>query len=107
MATETVVDLANEAIAQKYVASTHLLKQSAEARVTDDACSPEVQDDASWEQLPEEQHSDATYNVDVYLDDFISVVYGGPKERRQLLWHLFHKIDKAFLPNEETNTDRK
>ena len=49
----------------------------------------------------------ATANVDVYLDDFISIVQGGPKERRQLLWQLFHNIDRVFFPNEETYTYRK
>ena len=49
----------------------------------------------------------ATANIDVYLDDFISVVQGGPKERRQLLRHQFQKIDRVFRPNKATDTDRK
>ena len=43
----------------------------------------------------------------MYQDDFISIVQGGPKDRHQILRHLFHKIDRVFHPNEATDTDRK
>ena len=46
-------------------------------------------------------------NVNVYLDDFISIVQGGPRERCQMLRHLFHKSDQVFFPNEEGDTNRK
>ena len=68
---------------------------------------PEAQYDTSWEKLPVEQCLDAIENVDVYLDDFIYVVQGGPKERRQLLQHIFHQINRVFCPNEEADIDRK
>ena len=80
---------------------------AAEARAVDDSGAPEAQDDASWEHLQAEQLSAATANVDVYLDDFISVVHEGPRERRQFLCHLFHQIDRVFLPNDESDTNRK
>ena len=50
---------------------------------------------------------EATANVDVYLDDLISIIQGCPKERCQIIWHLFNKIDRVFRPNEATDTNRK
>ena len=40
----------------------------------DKAGTPESQSDANWEQLQEEQRLAATAKINVYLDDFISVV---------------------------------
>ena len=40
------------------------------------------------------------------MDDFISVVQGGPKERCQIIRHLFHQIDRIFCPNKEADTNR-
>ena len=65
MATETVADLVNKAIAQQDVASTHPLEQAAKVQAVDDAGAPEDQADASWEQLSVEQFSTATVNVDI------------------------------------------
>ena len=48
-----------------------------------------------------------TANVDVYLDNFISVVQVGTKERHLMIWNLFNQIYKVFRPNEATDTDRK
>ena len=48
MATETVVDLANEAISQKEQAGEHPLYLSAKARAADNAGTPEAEADASW-----------------------------------------------------------
>ena len=56
-----------------------------EAIVVDKSDALEAQADAIWEQLPANQRSAASENVNVYLDDFISVVQGGPRDRRQLL----------------------
>ena len=65
MATETVADLFNKAIAQQDVASTHPLEQADKFQAVDDAGAPEDQADASWEQLSVEQFSTATVNVDI------------------------------------------
>ena len=46
-------------------------------------------------------------NVNIYLEDFISVVQGGPREMRQMLRHVFHKIYRVFRPNKEADTNRK
>ena len=107
MATGTVANLANEAISQRDQAEEHQLELAAKARVANDAVAPKTQSDASWENLPAEQRAAAKSNVDIYLDDFISVVQGGLRERRQMLRHLFHKIDRGFYANEEADTNRK
>ena len=78
-----------------------------EAREAGNAGAPETQTNASWEHLPPNQRAAAEANVDVYLDNFISVVQGGPRYRRQMLRHVFHQIDRVFRPNEEADTNRK
>ena len=80
---------------------------SVKARSADDSGALEDQADASCKHLPAEQHSSATANIDVYLDDFILVVQVGSRERRQMIWHLFHQIDRVFRPNKEVYTNRK
>ena len=64
---------------------------AANAIAADESGALEDQADASWEHFPTYQRSAATENVNIYLDDFISVVQGGPRDRRQVLWHLFHQ----------------
>ena len=46
-------------------------------------------------------------NLDVYLDDFDSIIQGGPKEKRQMLRNLFIQIEQLFRPNKVTDTDWK
>ena len=99
VAKETVADLANAAISQREQAGEQPLDLAAESRAADDAVAPKTQADASWENLPAEQRAAAKSNVGVYLDDFTSVVQGGPRERRQMLRHLFHQIDRVLRPN--------
>ena len=57
----------------------YYLEEAADTRSSEDTGAPESQYDASWEQLPSEQRTSAISNVDVYLDNFISIVHGGPK----------------------------
>ena len=74
MATETEADLVNNAIYQRWQTGTHPLDMAAESRTSGEAGTPDAQEDSSWEHLPVEQRAAAKANVDVYLDDFISVV---------------------------------
>ena len=107
MAGETVADLANETIAQRQQAGEHPLEMAADSRAADGAGNPTAKVDASWDSLPEEQRSAANANIDVYLDNFISVVQGGTRERCQMLQQLFHQIDRVFCPSEDADTNRK
>ena len=58
---------------------------AAEAISVDESGALEAQDDASLEHLPEEQRYTTTENSNVYLEEFITVVQGGPRERLQVL----------------------
>ena len=107
MVTEIVADLAKEAISKREQAGEHALDLAAKAIAADDASAPESQADASWEDFPAEQRSDAQANVNVYLVDCISVIQGGPRERHQMLCHLFNQIDRLLRPNEEEDTNLK
>ena len=107
MATETVPNLENKAILQREKARKHLLELADKARAVDDSGAPEAQADASWEHLPAEHRSTAMANTNVCLEEFISVVQGGPRERRQMLLHLFNNIDWVSCSNKEAYTNRK
>ena len=80
MATETVADLANEAISQREQVINHLLELAAKSRATNNTGAHETQVDSRWEYLPEEQCAAAKSNIDVYLNDLISVIQGGSEE---------------------------
>ena len=67
--------------------------------MADNDGNPTAKADATWATLPLEQCDAATVNIDVFLDEFTSVVQGGPRERCQILWNLFHQIDQVFRPN--------
>ena len=82
-------------------------RAAAKARAADDSGAPESQAEASWEHLQAEQRSASTSNVDVYLEDFISVVHGVHGYRCQFLYRLFHQIYRFFQTNEELDTNRK
>ena len=107
MAIETVFNLSNKSIAQWDGASAHPMDQEYESRAADDTGTPEAQSYSRWEHLPAKQCSSATDNVYVYLDDFISVVQGGPREGRKILRHLFHQTDRIFHPNTAADTKCK
>ena len=48
MATETVADLANEAISQRNQAHEHPLEMAAKARAAEESGAPEAQADVNW-----------------------------------------------------------
>ena len=79
IATKTIADLVNKTIYQRDSASKHPLERAAGYRVTGDAGVPEDQSDTRWEKLLSDKLLYSTENMDVYLDDFSSVVQGGPK----------------------------
>ena len=81
MAMDMVSDLANEYISQGEQAREHLLEMTGNFIAADDSGTPEAQADTIWEHLPAEQRYAARANVDVYLEDFVSVFQGGPRER--------------------------
>ena len=107
MAAETVANLANESISQREQAVGHPLKMVDKARAAKCAGAPEDQADAIWKHISADQLAATKSNAGVYLDNFISVVQGVPREKRQILRHLFQKIDRVFRPNEDSDTNCK
>ena len=75
MMTETVADLANEAISQRYQACEHPLEMAVKAIAEDESVAMDAQADAIWEHLPTYQRSSATENVNVYLDKILRVFW--------------------------------
>ena len=69
------VSLANKAISQRDKAREHPLEMAADARAADESGAPEAEANSRWEHLQAEERSAPTENIDVYLDDFISVVH--------------------------------
>ena len=57
------------------------------------------QADKHWSNIPARARQAALSHVEVYLDDFISVIQGVPEERKQMTRHLFSSIDYLFRPN--------
>ena len=51
--------------------------------------------------------STALAHVEVYLDDFIGIVQGGPTERRKIMQHIFHDIKDFLRPKDKDNTARE
>jgi Reverse transcriptase (RNA-dependent DNA polymerase). len=105
-ATETVADLANEAIRSQASAAFHPLGNRA---AQFDQLNPtqlpidkdELQPDPS---LP--RPASPTSEVDVYVDDFIGIAQGPPERLNTVRNHLLHQVDKVFRPNDQEDTVR-
>ena len=57
--------------------------------------------------LPPKHQVHILAQVDIYLDNFMLTFQGVPKERNQMLLHLFQSINAVFRPNEVTYFLRK
>ena len=66
-----------------------------------------VQADNKWRNLPSKARHAELAHVEVYLDDFIGVVQGGPKEHKKMTRHLFSSIDYLSRPNNPLNVARE
>ena len=55
--------------------------------------------DDTWIKLPPELRRAALAHIEVYLDDFLGVIQGGPVEQTHMTHHLFRFIDELFRPN--------
>ena len=63
---------------------------------------PNNADEKQWMRIPPKQRVQTLAQVDVYVEDFISNCQGVPKEKCQMLYHLFRIICKVFSPNMAT-----
>jgi Reverse transcriptase (RNA-dependent DNA polymerase). len=105
-ATETVADLANNAIRSQACAAFHPLGHraaqfdqigSAHRPTDEEPCQPDPS-------LP--RPAPPTAEVDVYVDDFIGIAQGSPKRLDNVRNHLLHQVDKVFRPNDQEDTIR-
>ena len=101
--------MSNNAITACYDAPSHPLEELANTTASADTGIPKPQNDPNWAALSTEKQFDTLACIDVDLDDFISVLKGGPQEQTKMTQHIFAIVDKAFHPNtpEDTHTHHK
>ena len=108
-ATETVADLANEALRTHQPSKQHLLDIRAEA-VEPPPAPLLTQEHANLTRDPYLQRPNAKLlaYVDVFVDDFLGLAQGPRHHRRHVRRTLFHALDKVFWPlDRQDATQRK
>jgi hypothetical protein len=127
-ATETGADLANAALATKYVPPPHRLDAAANTppsaapaqlaqRTTtvqppsEPATPPQARVAAlptptAAERMPVPRKKPVTY-VDVYVDDYLALVQGGVQRRNRVRRILLESIDKVFRPLDASDPDTR
>ena len=97
MATETVADLANEALRTHQPSKQHLLDIRAEA-VDPPPAPPLTQEHANLTRDPYFQRPNAKLlaYVDVFVDDFLGLSQGPRHRHRHVRRTLFHALEKVF-----------
>ena len=102
-ATETVADLANASLPQASQARSHRLEDVADTLPQPDNISPPTTVQATPTVVPlppprtHTKHDKAPLEyIDVYVDDFISLVQGSPLRRKQVQRVLLHTLDTVF-----------
>ena len=107
MSTETVADMENTTVIDCSAALPHLLEAYARHQASEDTGALVTTTENQWYMISCIQQLSATEAMDVYMDDFISLIQGGAMERIQMLRHLFHTINRIFYPNEPADANRK
>ena len=109
MATETVVDLANESLGSHQTIKPHKLDQHAEALIPSPA-PPLVKEHAKLTRdlyLQGNKTKRLAY-VDVFVDDFMGLVQGSWHHFRHVHHTLFHVLDNVFHSlNRQDSKQRK
>jgi hypothetical protein len=104
-ATETIADLANQALKNGEKPVLHPLGQraskldqvpSASSALPESGHFATIQPDPS---LP--RPAPPTQEIDVYVDDFIAIAQGSPPQLNAVRNTLLHSIDAVFRPNDE------
>jgi hypothetical protein len=113
-ATETIADLANSSLSCKTKFPPHRLEGISETDPTSvayyvDSPSPVAPSVAT--EVPEDRvHSYAQRPIaahDLYVDDFLSLVQGGPKRRLQVKRSLLHALDSVFRGLEQSDDQHR
>ena len=99
MATETVVDLSNEALRFNQKSCLHKLENSAEALVVSNSwpIQPSI---AELSQNPylKCHNSNTTAYVDVFVDNFLGLAQGSAHRQFHVQRTLFRSLEKVFQP---------
>ena len=101
-ATEMVKDRAINTLHARGVAPEHPPETPTEELTPDRDAHQECQDaaaDNTWSKLPPHASWEALAQIEVYLENFIGFIQGGPAEQTQKTHHLFRSIDELFCPN--------
>ena len=94
--TETVKDRALDTLSMRHTAPPHHLENLAETKLpdtTEEEAAAISAANKDWEALSPHARATSLAHVEVYLDDFIGIIQGGEKEKRQMTRHLFRAID--------------
>jgi hypothetical protein len=104
-ATETIADMANEVLKTAYTPGPHRLDDAADAPDTlDPPLLTGLRRTATTTFTPLPRRMHRSYHkrplayTDVYMDDFVAAVQGGPKCRQRARRILFDTIDTVFRP---------
>ena len=107
MPTKMVIDIANDSTTNRHAVQEHPLESKATTCSEIDSGDPIPETDYQCLHNLKTCQSTLLEQVDIYLDNFISIVQRGPTKWRQMLHHLFHAIYCLFRPNVRTNTNHK
>jgi hypothetical protein len=112
-ATETVADLANQRLLNRWQPPPHRLEQLADTPTTSALPSSNQHNSATAAPLPDDipvrrHRSKPLANVDVFVDDFIGVCQGPIPRRRTVRRIMLHTLDDIFRPlGPQDNPHRK
>ena len=108
--TETIKDTANNNMHKIGKARVHPLEILAEAPPGDcDKLREEREASANkyWNNIPAQAQKAALMHVEVYLDNLIGVVQGGPTERRHTTRYFPQSIEELFHPTNPLDVARE
>jgi hypothetical protein len=111
-ATETIADLANKQMKRSYNPGPHRLDSTADAPDTSDpplAVGATTQPATAITPVPLPRRASRGFHqrplsyTDVYMDDFIGAVQGGPQRQQRARRIIFDTIDSVFRPLSPTD----
>ena len=98
---ETVKECTLDTLSTRHNALPHHLKDLLDTntpRTSAEDAESTLEADRNWEALSLHVRATSLAPVEVYIDEFIRIVQGGPTEQRQITRHLFRAINDLFQP---------
>jgi hypothetical protein len=111
-ATETVADLANQALQHSAHSYPHRLDVLSESEPPPTLGAPpaltsSTADPVPFRRAPQGRPLPAVKKWDVYVDDFIGMVQGGWEHRRHVKRVLLHTLDRIFRPLDAGDSEHR